>query len=195
MMIAALAGGSPAKNGRRPRAVAISERATRVRVMRARGDPQLHRAASQSARGAAVPDGDGQQQADRRDPRQRNGECVYRIPEKLPIIMFCGFPVIVAVEPTSMPWRPPADRHRVALKAERSTLATRGARTRQIASFTRKAENAPDPARWLRAAAADRACAGSTQAFTNARKPEMRGLATMIVVPSSRVIVPMSTAL
>ena len=108
--------------------------------------------------------------------------------------MFCGLPVIVAVEPT-FDAIATASRYGTGLRPRASVSSiTSGAMTRQIASFTRKAENTPDSATIAASNTTGRWMWRATQAFTKAKKPEMRRLATTIIMPSSSVIVPTSTA-
>src|SRR5207302_785961 len=58
--------------------------------------------------------------------------------------MFCGFPVIVATLPI-LAAIATASRYGIGLRSSRSAiLATSGVMTRQIASFSRKAENKPE---------------------------------------------------
>ncbi len=66
--------------------------------------------------------------------------------------------------------------------------------TRQIASFTRKAENAPDTRTMAASSSTGRCTRRTTQALATAKNPEMRRLATTIIMPSSSVMVPISTA-
>ena len=72
--------------------------------------------------------------------------------------------------------------------------STSGAITRQIASLTRNAENTPEtPTTAASSSTGWRTCR-ATKAFTSAKKPEMRRLATTIIMPSSKVMVPRSMA-
>ena len=108
--------------------------------------------------------------------------------------MFCGLPVIVAVEPT-FDAIATASRYGTGLRPRPSvSSSTSGAITRQIASFTRKAENTPDTATMAASSSSGRCTRRITQALTSAKKPEMRRLATTIIMPSSSVMVPRSIA-
>src|SRR5512139_2178979 len=68
----------------------------------------------------------------------------YGIREKAPIIMFWGFPVIVAALPI-LAAMATASRYGIGLRRRRVTMSiTRGVRTRHIVSFTKKAEKPPE---------------------------------------------------
>ena len=110
-------------------------------------------------------------------------------------MMFCGLPVIVAVEPT-FDAIATASRYGSGLRPiARDSSSTSGASIRQMASFTRKAEKMPEVATTAHSRIKGRLARSNTQALAIAKKPESRRLATTIMMPSKRVMVSRSTAL
>ena len=191
MMIAALAGGWPAKNSPTITSVAASARAIRKRLARTRGSlpasgapPPKNSPRCTSAISATVST----------SPTSATGvsaaaNCVYGICEKLPIMMFCGLPVMVAVEPTFEAIAS-ASRYGAGRRLSASVRSsTSGDSTRQIASLTRNAENTPATVTTATSSSSGRWARRITQTVATAKKPDRRRFATTIIMPSSSVSV------
>ena len=115
--------------------------------------------------------------------------------EKLPIMMFCGLPVMVAVEPM-FDAIATANRYGTGLRPIASVnSSTSGASTRQMASFTRNAEKTPAVPTTPQSRIKGALARSMTQAVAMAKNPDSRRLATTIMMPSRSVIVSRSTAL
>ena len=111
---------------------------------------------------------------------------MYGICEKLPIMMFCGLPVIVAVEPM-FDAIATASRYGTGLRRIAAySSSTSGASTRQIASLTRNAEKTPEVATTAHSKRKAAWRASNTQALAIAKKPDRRRLATTIIMPSKQ---------
>src|SRR5579883_3073208 len=114
--------------------------------------------------------------------------------EKLPIRIFCGLPVIVAVLPIFEAMAI-ASRYGAGLRLSRETSSrTSGVSTRQIASLTRKAEKKPEVAMTAKSSSSGWRARVTTQLLTRRKKPERRRLPTTIIMPSSRASVATSIA-
>jgi len=110
------------------------------------------------------------------------------------MMMFCGLPVIVATLPIfdavatasryGMGWR---------LTAVTSS-STSGVITKQIVSFTKKAESVPDASAMATSSASGRRTCVAIQSVTRRKKPQTRRLATTIIMPSKSVMVSKSIA-
>jgi hypothetical protein len=109
-------------------------------------------------------------------------------------MMFCGLPVMVAVEPT-LEAIATASRYGSGRRCNFNvTSSTSGVRTRQIASFTRNAENTPETAVTAVSSTMGACARRITHAVAMAKKPDKRRFATTIIMPSSNVSVSRSTA-
>ena len=113
----------------------------------------------------------------------------YGMREKLPIIMFCGFPVMVATLPI-LAAMATASRYGTGLRRSLPVISTtRGVRTRHMVSLTKKAEKMPATRTIPINRGRGRWAWRTTQALTTAKNPESRRLATTIIMPNSSRIV------
>ena len=111
------------------------------------------------------------------------------MPEKLPIIMFCGLPVIVATLPIFAAMAT-ARRYGIGFRRSRRVISsTSGVSTRHMVSFTKNAEKKPDTSTIAASSRMGRCACSTTHALTAVKNPDSRRLATTIIMPNSRVIV------
>ena len=193
-MIAAFAGGWPVKKSATTSVVAVKARIMSTWLIRSRGGRACWTSPRSSLRCSTASSATVRSSPTSATGARAAANCGYGICEKLPIIIFCGLPVIVAVEPT-FDAIATASRYGTGLRFwPKVSSSTNGAITRQIASFTRNAENVPETATMAASNSNGRCTRRATQALTNAKKPEIRRFATTIIMPSSRVMVCRSTA-
>jgi len=110
------------------------------------------------------------------------------------MMMFCGLPVIVATLPM-FDAVATANRYGMGLRLTPTMISsTSGVITKQIVSFTKKAESVPDASTMATSSVKGRRTCVAIQSVTRRKKPETRRLATTIIMPSKSVMVSKSIA-
>ena len=94
--------------------------------------------------------------------------------ESEPMMMFCGFPVIVATEPTFEAVASPTRYGIGGRFSRRVRSSTSGVRATQTTSLTRKAESTPDRPIVTARRGAGRRTAAAIRSVARAKKPERR---------------------
>ena len=101
------------------------------------------------------------------------------------IIMFCGFPVMVATLP-ALDAMATASKYGTGLRRSAAVISkTRGVRARHIVSFTKKAEKNPAILAIAPKSMSGRCAVLTAQRETTPKNPDRRRCATTIIIPNS----------
>jgi hypothetical protein len=118
----------------------------------------------------------------------------YGIPDRLPTIMFCGLPVMVATLPTLLAVAR-AIRYGTGFSPRPLTIwITSGVSTRQTTSLTKKADRTPAEATTATSSPRGLRARPMAQAVTTAKAPDRSRWAATIIIPKSRTRVGPSIA-